>query len=606
MSNKPGPKHPNCIKCGRWRAAKSPFMKVTAPMQNPPLMVVAESPGSTEDARGTQLCGQSGNLFWGIAAKAGYPRDEVARQNTVRCGTSKPTMKEMRLCRPFLLADIEKVKPKKIMALGQWAGRALQNDGTCTVKRDRNRILTVPDLKHHAQRVTLTYHPASILHGMDENRQHILADMKRLRKGAKKIRPNIRQVKDLREIKRLCKEFSNSKAFSFDLEWGREKPEGGGGGILTVSICNDTRHVWWWAVEHKESPWPWVKVQQYLRILLGGTAIKVGHNLHEDMLKLAQFGINTSGRIIDTLALFKFFDENYPDKSLEHIVARFLGFPDYAVYMRPWKRGIRMQVGTTKTGRPRYEKVIDFGLAPLDVLGTYNGWDAYAGWMLARKLMKKAKRKKWFPVFLMYMKARKILARNTHEGFLVDVNVLDAKQKELEAEAKKLKKQFLHLIAKYWPKKTPIRFKKGDIAPHEDDLRRLLFLRMKFKSVERTKGGKRAVTKKVLTDLRDQDKTGVIAMLIGQDARKVGKDKAKKGLRQLDKLIGTFLKRLRARLVYRDRVRVGDVSLPAGWYFLPGYSVPGARTFRLSSRPNIQQIPKSIRPAFVSRWRKKK
>lgn len=616
---KPGPTNPLCIKCGRWKTALKPFMPMTCPSGKAKLMAVAEGPGGTEDAVGKQMIGPAGQVFTGLLTQAEWDRPkEVAIQNAVRCGSGKPTMSQVRLCRPFLMQEVNAAKAPVIMAFGKWAGSALQNDAGCTVKRDRGRDLAIPDLTYTPERKTLTYHPASILHGNEENRDYITDDLKMVRKLRPRAGTEAIQVTTLKELDKIEVEFRHAKAFSVDLEWSTET-----GKLLCISVCKEAGKAYWWLIEHKESEWTWAEMSPRLSSLLGegsrGCATKVGHNISGDAIQLAKHGIELGGRLLDTLVLVKMINELYPDKSLEHLALRFLDMPDYAKAMQPYKRGIKIVVGEKRVQLKKgmvvkqiYKKSKDYGNAPASILGPYCAGDGDAGWRLALKYVPKARKMRWWPLFQMYMKAERVLARNTVEGWLVDVKVLDKTQKTLEKEAKSLKRGFLNLItgSKLWRGK-PFRFEGQGLEPHEEDLRRLLYRRLRLRCMTWTDTGKQSTSAKGLAQLwrdkrnaRNELARQVVEMVIGNG--KEGEDK-KLGLRNYEKLIGTYLVKLRARLVRRERQEflVGREKIvwPAGWYFCPGYSLAGAKTGRLSSRPTIQNIPPVIRVAFITRFK---
>ena len=81
---------------------------------------------------------------------SGVPDEGVAFVNTVRCRPPKnvtPTMKQIRCCRPFLLAVIDTLAPRAILGMGGSALRAFTNDGgQSNVTRARGRSIPVSRL----------------------------------------------------------------------------------------------------------------------------------------------------------------------------------------------------------------------------------------------------------------------------------------------------------------------------------------------------------------------------------------------------------------------------------------------------------------------------
>lgn len=608
----PGPTNPNCLACGRWKSAHSAFMPPTVPPKAKAAFV-GEGPGQNEDRLGKQFVGPAGHVLNGCMERAGWRREEVEFHNAVRCNATKPTAHQIKCCRPFLLQDLQRSKPGVILALGATAGASLQGDNRCTVKRDRNRDLAIPGISYCPTKVTLTYHPASILHGNEENRDYIADDLAFLRRTAPTEGTTAVEITGLRELDRIVAEYAEADAFSVDLEWSTET-----GAILIVSICKKKGLAHWWCVGHKESEWTWADMKPRLEKLLDGRAAKIGHNIPGDMIQLARHGVELAGRIVDTLVLVKMINENYPDKTLEHLALRFLNMPDYAQAMRPYKRGIKLVVGEEVVQLKKGPKIKliyrvskDYGNAPKAVLGPYCASDADAGWRLYEKYWPRACKAKWLSLFYMYMKAERVLARNTIEGFLVDVDELERARKQVVEKADKFKAEFLNLIkkSKLWLR-GEVRWEGRGYEPKDEDVRRLLFNRLKLRPVMFTVADKEPSTsKKALSKLWKKEGNRrnllgrkIVDMIVGTED-----DEGEKalGLRQYEKLIGTYLIRLREKLLWFEKRVFADRTVwPAGWYFCPGYTVAGARTGRLSSRPNIQNIPSVIRRAFKSRFQK--
>lgn len=612
----PGPTNPNCLLCGRWKQARKPFMPPTVPPKAKAAFV-GEGPGGTEDRLGKQFVGPAGHVLNGCMERSGWKREEVEFHNAVRCNASKPTAHQLKMCRPFLIQDLQRSRPRIVLALGATAGASLQADNRCTVKRDRGRDLAIPDLGYKPTRATLTYHPASILHGNEENRDYITDDLALLRRTEPAEGTRAHEITGLRELGRTCAEYAKAKAFSIDLEWSEEKDV-----ILSVAISRKRGTAHWFPVCHRESPWTWAQVEPHLRILCESDAVKVGHNIPGDAVQLARKGIDLRGTMVDTLTLVKMFDENYPDKTLEHLAIRFLNMPDYAQALRPYRKGIKLvdheEIVETKKGtkiKQVYRKSKDYGNIPLAILGPYNGADADGQWRAFEKWWPRAKKAKWFKLFLMYMRAARMLARNTLEGFYCDVKELDKSEKEITAQAKKLKARFLRLLKEkgLWDKLKFFKWEGRGYDPKDECLRLLLFSRARiglkpivFTDEEELPSTSKKALAKLWGHKRNKgNKLGrqVVDMVIGtedDDGNKV------LGLRQYEKLIGTYLIRLRQRLIWFEKRTFPDGTVwPAGWYFCPGYTIAGARTGRLSSRPNIQNIPPVIRRAFKSRFGRK-
>jgi uracil-DNA glycosylase len=129
-------------------------------------MVVGEAPGEQEDRQGEPFVGKSGQLLDNMLRAIGLTRNEAdeARQvyiaNTVKCrppGNRNPEPEELAQCEPFLIRQVELVKPRIILAMGRFAVQSLLRSNE-PIGRLRGRV-------HRYQGVPLivTYHPAYLL-----------------------------------------------------------------------------------------------------------------------------------------------------------------------------------------------------------------------------------------------------------------------------------------------------------------------------------------------------------------------------------------------------------------------------------------------------------
>jgi uracil-DNA glycosylase len=94
------------------------------------LMFVGEAPGADEDAQGEPFVGAAGQLLTRIIKTMGLSRETVYIANILKCrpdtpgqssGNRKPTGDEMKTCLPYLLEQIDLIRPKVLVALGATA-----------------------------------------------------------------------------------------------------------------------------------------------------------------------------------------------------------------------------------------------------------------------------------------------------------------------------------------------------------------------------------------------------------------------------------------------------------------------------------------------------
>ena len=139
----------------------NPKMKATG-AKRPVLYILGEAPGETEDQRGEQFIGRSGQLLRDHLPD--WLEKKTRWNNVVRCrpqNNRNPDRLEIEACRPWIEEDIEKSKPRIILLLGKvpisWA---LQHDGS--VENWRGRAIPVQIGKHKCWAVA-SFHPAYIL-----------------------------------------------------------------------------------------------------------------------------------------------------------------------------------------------------------------------------------------------------------------------------------------------------------------------------------------------------------------------------------------------------------------------------------------------------------
>ena len=88
---------------------------------NAELMFVGEGPGADEDAKGEPFVGRAGQLLNNMISAMGIKREDVYIANVVKCrppSNRTPEKDECDTCSPFLMRQIDVIKPKVIVALG--------------------------------------------------------------------------------------------------------------------------------------------------------------------------------------------------------------------------------------------------------------------------------------------------------------------------------------------------------------------------------------------------------------------------------------------------------------------------------------------------------
>ena len=141
---------------------------------NAKLMFVGEGPGADEDAQGLPFVGRGGQLLNNMIGAMGLKREEVYIANVVKCRPPQnrtPEPDEANTCVPFLFQQIDVVRPKIIVALGQTAVTYLTGE--------RKPLSAWRGNTHpfrNGAKLIVTYHPAFLLRDPNQ-KKHAWADL---------------------------------------------------------------------------------------------------------------------------------------------------------------------------------------------------------------------------------------------------------------------------------------------------------------------------------------------------------------------------------------------------------------------------------------------
>ncbi|MEA2626836.1 MAG: uracil-DNA glycosylase [Candidatus Binatota bacterium] len=128
---------------------------------NAQVMFVGEGPGEEEDRQGLPFVGRAGQVLTDIITKGmGLERADVYIANVVKCRPPQnrnPEPDEIAACEPFLLRQIESIRPRVIVALGKFAAQTLLQTKTPITKL-RGTWHTFRDVK-----LMPTFHPSYLL-----------------------------------------------------------------------------------------------------------------------------------------------------------------------------------------------------------------------------------------------------------------------------------------------------------------------------------------------------------------------------------------------------------------------------------------------------------
>ncbi len=150
------------------------------------VMLIGEAPGEKEDEQGRPFVGPAGQLLTRLLSELNVSRSEVYITNIVKCrppGNRDPEPDEISSCLPYLVRQIEIIKPKLIVCLGRHSAREVlklagyRGSEVLQISKIRGRVFRVKLLGLDVI-IVPTYHPAAALYN-PRLREYIRDDLKK-------------------------------------------------------------------------------------------------------------------------------------------------------------------------------------------------------------------------------------------------------------------------------------------------------------------------------------------------------------------------------------------------------------------------------------------
>lgn len=432
-------------------------------------MFVGQAPGQDDDQRGKVFCGNAGIFLEEVIQE--YALHPAYLTNTVRCAPSKdrlPKADEVKACKPFLMKEIEELKPKVIVVLGNIALRALT--GRTGIMDLSGQVVG----EIGKAKVFALYHPDYVLkvpkdlHKFEmhvRSLQDVIAG--RVDKGIIKGKSvTVKEAGDLLFLKGFLK---STEVVTIDFETtGKSKAEGGE--IRCVGFHTESAGSF--AVDAKD-----FKFDDFMQEVIESFPLLQAHNsIFEMHWFLEEWGRIPKGMYYDTFLMHYLLDEN-SSHDLESIASQYL-------QAKSWDIGPEMD----KNGW-------DWATIPYDKLVAYNGLDCYYTAELGKVLWQKIKdqgleefyRDVLFPT-------AKLCAKMEYRGLKIDRKYLDTLTKLYTGDCEVLLDD---MITKFKLKSSFNPGSSQQITAVLDGLR--------IKTKEKTPSGKVSVNEKALEPLRDKN-----------------------------------------------------------------------------------------------------
>lgn len=335
-----------------------PHMKPTG-TDKPLVYMLGEAPGADEDKKGVQFVGASGRVLrWRIPD---LWLDKIRWNNCVRTRppeNREPTPVEIEACRPSIIRDIEKSKPKAIFGFGnvplRWITGMKGEDAYSGITNWAGRRLSVRVGSHDCFFYPM-FHPSYVMrsrffvpkHQGEYGSEIELAFAAHLRRAFEDVRRDSERpcvvdtstvfdgvetdntIKEIREFLSECE-----GVVGFDYETNGLRPYKNGAKILTVSVSTGERTIAF-PIDHPKSRFSASQkaeiVKAWKDFLISKRTLKVAHNLSFELEWTGEiFGKEfiRSGRWGDTQCQAYILDERQGSGvlSLDALVFQHFGF----------------------------------------------------------------------------------------------------------------------------------------------------------------------------------------------------------------------------------------------------------------------------------------
>ena len=581
------------------KSCKSPLMGGFG-NENADIMILGESPGPDEDSVGEPFVGKAGRfLKRRMLPGVGIGEGDVWFQNVVRCypgrnnkGTIRnPMANDIRRCRPNLIDDVERVKPKVIIAMGnaalhgclelaRWKDDEKKKDtAVAGISRWRGKKVWHPEFDCW---VLFTYHPSFLMRKFPQEKFHyyqVMADLELALRLSRVRKPsggsnNCSLLVDEEFAARYIYALVGRSEVSIDTETTtldfREVERVRTKALLGVSLSS-AEGVY---MHHPKTGKDVLVRSAYIPaktlfkksvrdkfqfLLTARTTTKVWHNVAFDERILTGMGFDF-GNIYEynhvcTMMAAKLLDENF-SVGLKELTWRFMSVGGYEKPLDDFRRKHKMS-----------------GLsgAPLKMIAKYAAMDTLCTIRLWTYILKPGlEREQIYNLFVkVLVKARMIFTTFERQGIRVDTE----RAKAISSKCAQVRERLMRRIFKISGREININ--------SYPQIRKVLFEDLKAKPLAETKTGMASTEAKFMVKMLKLSKTPKMAKAFIQTFLDI---------KYIDKQISTYID------------KIGDVVWDDGRVHTR-YNLTGTVTGRPSSSdPNISNIPKDglIRSLYVA------
>lgn len=143
------------------------------------VMFIGDNPGVSEDETGMLFTGKSGEMLANIIEKVLLlSKEEVYVTTILKCKTPDnrvPTPEEVACCKPYVMQQIQTIRPQIIVALGSTSFHHLTGEYDTPIDKIRGSVLNFGEAK-----LIPTFHPSFLLRNPSAKKE-VFADMLKVR-----------------------------------------------------------------------------------------------------------------------------------------------------------------------------------------------------------------------------------------------------------------------------------------------------------------------------------------------------------------------------------------------------------------------------------------
>lgn len=339
--------NPNCNLCGLSEntdrvciPVNPPTRRLTKDGENIRLLVVGEAPGSNEESTGKLFSGNAGKLLDKSLADVGLKREWFFVTNAVKCRPLEnrtPTAKEIKTCASMYLSqEIEAIKPQFGLLLG---------NGGCQAVLGKKGItkLNAQVIEKYGVTWVPAFHPAAVLRNpryRDPFNGALLVLSRLIRDEEGAPNTDTVLVNDKETLRQLLDDLDSAEIGSIDVETWSSHPKVGrfkGGGlawwaedfaVTTINFSFKPGYAYVLPLAHEKAAWKdWTKVRDIIKPYVESVPYWIMHNGKYDSKCLERIGINIR-HSFDTMGAEYAIDENNM-KDLGFLAKVYLGASDY-------------------------------------------------------------------------------------------------------------------------------------------------------------------------------------------------------------------------------------------------------------------------------------